>query len=80
MTTLIERAAKALAKSHGVDDDWPAFVVDVYTVLRAIRELSEAMKLAGLPHMDHPASFGGDGTVEGIWRAMIDAALKEPTP
>ena len=84
MTTLIERAAKALMEKWtitGGDDGRPAvesmFRAQATAVLRAIREPSEAMmKAAEEVATDAWVEISND-TIKDIWRTMIDAALKE---
>lgn len=82
--TPIERAARALCALAGVDPNstcdvhmpgdpdaifaWAGFRPQVRTVLQAIREPSEAMMVAG--ECAPPEATA-------IWRAMIDAALKD---
>ncbi len=92
--TPLERAARALAGwtpnmvswEGMVDDpkDAPAihahYLEQVRAVLQAIREPSEGMVKAGFE--DYPAIWTAALTPEdriGIYQAMIDEALKEPT-
>lgn len=72
-----EGLAEELAEE---DEVWPNYVADARAVLEAIREPSEAMREAGaevgeshdnLPRETEPHA------ADDVYRAMIDAALKE---
>jgi|AmaraimetFIIA100_FD_contig_41_5707065_length_408_multi_3_in_0_out_0_1 hypothetical protein len=66
MTTMIERVARAIAKSQGVEDTWRGYMAETRAAIAAMREPTEAMAHAGDQHAGRDA-----------WQAMIDAALKE---
>jgi hypothetical protein len=86
---LIERAARALAKAQSGVDDWDALdeafqanLVDhVRAVLRAIREPSESLKVAGSREGGwadwYDTDAGTEEQASNVWQAMIDAALVE---
>ena len=84
MTTLIERAAKALAKEVGMEANWPLYERKAIAVLRAIREPTDKMINAGRSKLMQRIKQNGqmdiwqcDLAAEEIWRGMIDAELKE---
>ncbi|AOR76585.1 hypothetical protein [Novosphingobium resinovorum] len=77
--SIIERAARELAKKQSGSDDWDALDAElqrelkdeVRAVLQAVREPSDAMKQVAV-------SFGQAVYPEDFWVEMIDAALAEP--
>ena len=93
MDTLIERAARAIAKSrigskpnlsdrqrsNLLEAMWPAYVAEALVVLQSIRDPNGWMLIAG-GDMDYASQVLDDPTGSnalGIWQAMIDAALYE---
>lgn len=76
---IIKRAARALAEADGVpseaDDLYHA--MRVRTVLRAIREPSEAMVRAGAEPVFAGSGVKADAKALEVWQAMIDAAMGE---
>lgn len=86
--TMIERVARAIAKSaHGDDEGWAAWVDEARAAVEALREPTEAMERA-IPMQEytiehyhgsgHHRSFPllGSGPLQ-VWRTMVDAALSE---
>lgn len=95
MDTLIERAARAIAKSRIaakpnlsefqrsklLEAMWPAYVAEALVVLQSIRDPNGWMLMAGRD-IDYAAQVLDDpmgSNAMGIWQAMIDAALYEST-
>lgn len=95
METLIERAARAIAKSRIagkpnlsgrqrsklLEATWPAYVAEALVVLQSIRDPNGWMRMAGRD-IDYAAQVLDDPTGSnalGVWQAMIDAALYEST-
>jgi hypothetical protein len=74
-SSIIDRAARALAKAQSGADDWDSWDEqlreqvrgEVRVVLEAVREPSEVMLIDPLP------GFGQ--AMRGIWQGMIDLAL-----
>lgn len=81
--TIIERAAKALAKAQSGVDVYDALDEgmqdtlreNVRAVVEAMREPSERMAKAGAADM--PGNTTPPHVAETAWQAMIDAALAE---
>lgn len=82
MKSMIERVARAIALQEGViagetsdfaDWHWEEFIDHARDVLAAIREPTASMMSAAHNRL------AGDGAVEDVYRAMIDAALGEVT-
>lgn len=74
--TLVERIARELAMTNGLRaGEWRCFKLAAITVLKAMREPTEAMVAAG--------GFWGAGASDQYeaaidkWQAMLDAALRE---
>ena len=85
---IIERAARALARSASGHDDWDlltpeqqqAIMHDARAVLQAIREPSDGMAVAGANVMRsiNPEAWHQHGRdAASAWRFMIAAALCE---
>lgn len=82
--SMIEVVARVLCKENGTDPDemwgsdedrepnWRLYAADARAAIAALRVPSEAMVTAGEDD-DHSVD------PEATWRAMIDAALAEPT-
>jgi hypothetical protein len=68
--TMIERVARAIARSSG-RDDWPAFTAAARAAVRALREPTVDMLEAALP--DSPDW----GYLPEEWQAMIDHVANE---
>lgn len=93
MTSIIERACRALCLQHGIDPDkqvgtdaggwaaqWTEFVPDVRTTLEAIREPTDAMHDAGADLIERGEGNRPDRplpTLRNAFTAMIDAVLAE---
>jgi hypothetical protein len=80
VTATIERVARAMFKrGHEGDETWEeveqeiktTYLLDAYVAIEAMREPTEGMKISG----ELAECWEGDAT--SIYRAMIDAALKE---
>ena len=69
MTNMIERVARAIAKSQGSNPRWnrEGWLKDARAAIEAMREPTEEMSHAGW------RTDSGISTV--VWQAMIDAAL-----
>lgn len=70
---MIEKVARAIALSNRApdSDDWPVYVNDAKAAIEAMREPTEVMVEDG-----QDARLDGGGYYD-VWRAMIDAALRE---
>lgn len=80
--SMIERVARAicLADRYNPDESWPVYEKQARAAIAAMREPTTSMSEAGCPLPDNSgAPYCYDQSViDGAWRAMIDAALKEP--
>ncbi|RVI65314.1 hypothetical protein [Sinorhizobium meliloti] len=82
MSTMIERVARSIcAARHDEFNDWDSldgdergqFMTEARAVIDAMREPTDEMIAAGdMPDCDNPQK-----DAEGVYRNMIDAALKE---
>jgi hypothetical protein len=72
---MLEKVARAIAEAmEGGGFLWPDVA---HAALEAMREPTEEMLIAGIESRDS----GAGGTISEIWRAMIDAVLKNnPCP
>jgi hypothetical protein len=84
--SMVEKVARAIAHDIHKDGDWGLDGATAYegrtaefeamarAAIEAMREPTRDMKWAHeLPHI-------GPDEIEEMWRAMIDAALSEPSP
>jgi len=83
MNEMIERVAKAIAKSNGIKnlDDmrlgvplWQCFDKQALAAIKAMREPTDAMVTAGDTTF---ADYEGWGPPRETWPRMIDAALSD---
>ena len=79
---MVERIARAICEVARVSPEhWRIYADYARAVLQAVREPTPAMRKAGEVEMKarHPNldSFN-DPYVDSTWKAMIDAALKDP--
>lgn len=91
MNEMVERVARAIALAD-LDDETAAIVdLDAHMVhvgdhyeelaratIEAMREPTESMRIAAIT-TPLPAGAGDAPLYEKIWRAMIDAALADPS-
>jgi hypothetical protein len=81
MTTMLERAARALAEyeyGDGHDEPWEPFVGQVIDMLQAIREPSEDMGTAGYEALAAAYENGGPASgANACFQAMIDTILSD---
>lgn len=85
----IEKAARALCRAHGNDEEdmsdgvprWVAFLPQLMSVIDALYEPGSAMKAAGseiirhVGHEESEASYRSDAA--NVWRFMIDALRRD---
>jgi hypothetical protein len=79
MSNIVERVAKALAKSTDQSEYWTNYVVQARAAIAAMREPTDAMKDAATDLEDFlDKSQADNGALwPFIWQAMIDACLQE---
>ena len=76
MNEMVKRVALAICKRRFGSTGkhmWQEWTTEAEAAIAAMREPTEAMLDAAY----NPESFGEDYYAKGIYRAMIDAALKE---
>jgi hypothetical protein len=91
MNEMIERVARALAVSRGVDPDrphaigrdgvlqlmWDLYVPDAKFAVSAMREPTEGMAAAGELAARAEGAHDCEVEMSDVYRAMIDAALED---
>lgn len=83
---MIERVARALAKSDGVDPDyrkcgigipkWERYVGEARAAIEAMREPTQEMLFDGQINLGAGGELDNENLKE-VWGLMIDAALNE---
>lgn len=82
--SMIERVARTLAfDHHRTEDNWQEWSEAAQAVIEALREPTEEMVNAAYENCHEANSARFDSNIDfadGVWRAMIDAALKQKSP
>lgn len=85
----IEKAARALCRAHGDDDEqpsgaeprWAAFLPHIMAVVDALHEPDNVMEAAGseiIRHVsDEESEAGYRSDAANVWRFMIDALRQD---